>query len=188
MFKLTKGLGARTGGLGVGRAMWAIAMGSLVIAPQAVVAMCPIISFYITDANDLVQIKGKIYDNAGNETKVSCTPDNADGRYRAYTGGTSSPPARAFEQIPWDCPGLDWELDAPTGANGADVQIVKNGAQTNACAFVGARDSFTYPYGWYISSVLKFDPVTGFKSEKGTLIYNLTSGSFIGKFKVVARP
>jgi hypothetical protein len=168
-------------------AIRALVVFSLMLARPAV-AVCPI-PFYITDANDLVQIKGKAYDNAGNETTVKCTLADAFGAYQAITGGASDPPSRNFQGINFACPELDYEAGDPFGPAGADVQIVKNGTLTNACAFVGQRDSGSgYPQGIYMSSVLKFDAGGNFKSEKGTLIYNLGSGSFIGKFKVVARP
>ena len=150
-------------------------------------AECPA-PWYITDANDLIQIKGTLYDNAGNETKVQCTFANPDGAYRAYTGGFSTPPTRSFEGFDFNCPALDSQLSEPIGPAGTDVQVVKNGKLVNSCAFVGQRDAGAgWPYGYYMSSVLKFDPIAGFKSEKGTLVYNLTSGSFIGKIRVVAR-
>jgi len=167
---------------------WVIVTTSLtLIVAQPVFAVCPI-PWYMTDANDLVQVKGKAYDNAGNETKVKCTLAYPDGAYGAWTGGASSPPTRMFQGLP-QCPGLDGEVGHPIGPGGADVQIVKNGKPTNACAFVGQLDSgHGWPEGLYISAVLKFDAGGAFKSEKGTLIYNLSSGSFIGKYKVVAIP
>ncbi len=167
---------------------WFMALSLTVIGAAPVFADCPVPP-YITDANDQIQIKGKVYDNAGNETKVQCKFTNPGGAYIAFTGGASSPPSRSFQGVSFNCPALDWELSEPFGPAGADVQIVKNGKLTNACAFVGQRDVGSgWPYGYYASTVLKFDPTTGFKSEKGTLIYNLTSGSFVGTYKVVARP
>ena len=172
----------------VQRTIWVIVTTSLtLVVAQPVFAVCPI-SFYITDANDLVEVKGRAYDNAGNETKVKCTLADASAAYAAWTGGSSTPPSRSFQGLSYACPGLDWEVDSPTGPAGADVQIVKNGTPKNACAFVGQRGSgYGWPGGLYISSVLKFDAGGNFISEKGTLIYNLSSGSFVGTFKVVAR-
>lgn len=161
---------------------------SLILTAAPGSAMCPIPP-YNTDANDLVQIKGTVYDNAGNETKVKCTSADASAAYHAFTGGASDPPSRAFAGLPFDCPALDYEAGGPFGPTGADVQIVKNGKLKNACAFVGHRDAGSgYPRGISMNSVLKFDAAGNFKSEKGTLTYNLTSGSFVGTFKVVARP
>jgi hypothetical protein len=167
----------------------AFTLGFAVVVARPAYAVCPA-PWYITDANDLIQIKGTLYDNAGNATKVSCTFANPFGAYIAATNGFSTPPTRSLQGFPYNCPALDAELGHPIGAAGADEQIIKNGVPTNACAFVGQLDGSggtQWPNGWYMSSVLKFDPVTGFKSEKGTLIYNLTSGSFIGKFTVIAK-
>lgn len=162
------------------------AMSLTLMLASSVFAECPV-PWYQTDVNDLIQVKGTLYDNAGNQTKVQCTFATPFGAYGALTGGFSTPPSRDFQGMFFNCPALDWEISYP-GPSGADVQIVKNGVPTNACSFVGARDSGSgYPYGWYMSSVLKFDPGTGFKSEKGTLTYNLPSGSFIGKFMVVRK-
>lgn len=146
------------------------------------------IPLYITDATDLIQVKGKAYDVAGNETNVKCTFPAPFGAYIAATGGASDPPSRSFQGFPFGCSALDSELGDPFGAWGADVQIIKNGTAKNACAFVGQYSSYTNPRGFYVNSVLKFDAGGAFKSEKGMLTYNLTSGSFVGTFKVVARP
>jgi len=167
--------------------IWVVATCAVLALPQPASALCNI-PWYVTDSDDLIRIKGKLYDNVGNETKVDCTFANPDNGYRAWTGGSATPPGRNIYTAYENCPVLDPELSDSTGASGADVPIYKNGTPTNACAFVGQRNVGSgWPYGYYISSVLKFDPVKGFKSEKGTLIYNLTSGSFIGKFSVIAK-
>jgi hypothetical protein len=169
--------------------LWVIALSPTFVLAPAVFAVCPA-AFYITDANDLIQIKGKAYDNAGNETKVKCTLADpwVTAAYGAFTGGASDPPSRMFQGFPYGCPALDPELGYPFGAAGADVQVVKNGTPKNACKFVGQYSLTTWPHGFYVSTVLKFDAAGNFKSESGTLTYNLSSGSFVGTFKVVAKP
>jgi hypothetical protein len=168
--------------------VWVIVLSLTFMLAPPVFAVCPAAD-YITDDNDLVQVKGKAYDNAGNETKVKCT-FSGGAYYAAFTHG-SIPPSRNFQGFPVGCPALDSELGYPFGAVGADVQIVKNGATKKACAFVGQYISLGDPHmaqGFHVSSVLKFDAAGNFKSESGTLTYYLSSGSFIGTYKVVAKP
>ncbi len=166
---------------------WFAALSLTVGLASPVFGECPTPP-YIMDGNDLLQVSGTVYDNMGNRSNVKCTMLFPQAAYIAFTGGASSPPCRSFQGIEFSCPALDPEVGGPIGPCGADNQIVKNGTPANACAFVGQRDAGSgWPFGVYMNSVLKFDATTGFKSEKGTLMYNLTSGSFVGKFKVLRR-
>ena len=156
----------------------------VMLAPPAF-ALCPVPD-YISDGDDLIQVKGKLYDNAGNETKVSCKFTGEANAYAAFPT-FSTPPSRNYQGFPFKCPALDIEVGSPFGPAGADVPIVKNGVDSKACSFVGQRNSgYGFPYGIYVSAVLK-SHAGEFKSEKGALIYNLPSGSFVGTYKVTRR-